>query len=68
MRTNSQLESICGTYSSEDDVLYIWQNNNNVCFFMFNGMVLKSAKTISTANKYLKEFVKKYNLVKEVED
>ena len=67
MRTNSQLESICGTYSSEEDILYVWQNDN-VYFFMFNGVVLKSAKTIGTAQKYLNEFVKKYNLVKEVEE
>lgn len=67
MKAITKLKDICGTYSSEDDSLYIWQNNN-VYFFMFNGMVLKSAKTISTANKYLKEFIKKYNLAKEVED
>ena len=67
MKDNTKPKEICGTYSSEDDLLYIWQNDN-VHFFMFNGIVLKSAKTIGTAQKYLTEFVKKYNLVKEVED
>lgn len=67
MKDNTKPKEICGTYSSEDDLLYIWENHGTY-FFMFNGMVTKSAKTIGTAQKYLKEFVKKYNLVKEVED
>lgn len=67
MKATTELKEFCGTYSSEDDLLYIWENHDTY-FFMFNGMVLKSAKTIGTAQNYLKEFVKKYNLVKEVED
>ncbi len=67
MKATTELKEFCGTYSSEDDLLYIWENNGTY-FFMFNGMILKSAKTIGTAHKYLTEFVKKYNLVKEVDD
>lgn len=67
MKATTELKEFCGTYSSEDDLLYIWENHGTY-FFMFNGIVLKSAKTIGTAQKYLKEFVKKYNLVKYVNE
>ena len=67
MKAITALKEFCGTYSSEDDLLYIWENHGTY-FFMFNGIILKSAKTFGTAQKYLKEFVKKYNLVKYVDE
>ncbi len=67
MKATTELKEFCGTYSNEDDLLYIWENHGTY-FFMFNGVVLKSAKTFVTAQKYLKEFVKKYNLVKYVDE